>query len=129
MRVSEGRQISFHIFYDSSLPDVLSLKSLAHKGLFINDVITGGGGGHKPKDDKRSLAFKDHFQPSIITPPFFLEGGSNKKNTLYVWFYVPKERIVTLMVVTGCEGPSTMVRNPTYAVLSRKQVCRELHAR
>ena len=29
------------------------------------------------KDDKRSLAlaFKDHFQPSIMTPPFFLGGG------------------------------------------------------
>ena len=30
---------------------------------------------------------------------------------------------MTLIVVTGCEGPSTMVRNPTKAVLSRKQVC------
>ena len=49
--------------------------------------------------------------------------------SLYVWFYVPKERIVTLIVVTGCEGPSTMVRNPTYAVLSRNQFCRELRAR
>ena len=32
-------------------------------------------------------------------------------------------------MVTGCERPSTVVRNPTYAVLSRKQVSRELHAR
>ena len=32
------------------------------------------------------------------------------------------------MVVTGWEGPSTMVRNTTYAVLSRNQLCRELRA-
>ena len=55
----------------------------------------------------------------------FFWGGSKPKNTLYV----PKERIVTLIAATGCEGPSTMVRNPTYAVLSWNQFCRELHAR
>ena len=63
----------------------------------------------------------------IIKPPFkkvFL-GGIQTKNTLYV----PKERIVTLIAATGCEGPSTMVINPTYAVLSRNQFCRELRAR
>ena len=53
----------------------------------------------------------------IITPPFkkVFSGGDPNQNTLYV----PKERIVTLIAATGCEGPSTMVRNPTYAVLSR----------
>ena len=29
----------------------------------------------------------------------------------------------------GCGRPSTVVRNPTYAVLSRNQLCRELRAR
>ena len=29
---------------------------------------------------------------------------------------------------TDCQGPSTIVRNPTYAVLSRNQLCRELRA-
>ena len=29
---------------------------------------------------------------------------------------------------TGCKGLSTMVRRPTYAVLSRNQFCRELRA-
>ena len=45
-----------------------------------------------------------------MTPPFFEGGGGSNKKKPYVWFYVPKERIVTLIVVTGCEGPSTMVR-------------------
>ena len=43
-----------------------------------------------------------------------------------------KEGIVTLRVaglaVPGCKGLSTMVRRPTYAVLSRNQFCRELRA-
>ena len=30
--------------------------------------------------------------------------------------------------VPGCKGLSTMVRKPTYAVLSRNQFCRELRA-
>ena len=51
--------------------------------------------------------------------------NSNQKNPLYV----PIGRIVTLIAATGCEGPSTMVRNPTYAVLLWNQFCRELHAR
>ena len=44
---------------------------------------------------------------------------------------IPKERIVTLLAgwaVSGCIGPSTMVRSPTYAVLSQNQFCRELLA-
>ena len=44
---------------------------------------------------------------------------------------IPKERIVTLLAgwaVSGCIGPSTMVRSPTYAVLSRNQFCCELRA-
>ena len=36
-------------------------------------------------------------------------------------------RVAGLMV-PGCEGPSTMVKSPTYAVLSRNQFCRELRA-
>ena len=51
-----------------------------------------------------------------------------KKITLYIWCYVPKEIILALRVVPGCERPSTMVRNPTYGVLSQRQYCRELHA-
>ena len=35
---------------------------------------------------------------------------------------------MTLIAATGCEGPSTMVINPTYAVLSRNQFCRALRA-
>ena len=64
----------------------------------------------------------------------FLGGGGNiegvptKKITLYVWYYAPKERILTLRVVPDCKGPSTIVRNPTYAVLSRGQYCRELRS-
>ena len=33
------------------------------------------------------------------------------------------------LVVPGCEGPSTMAKSPTYAVLLRNQLCRELRAR
>ena len=56
------------------------------------------------------------------------EGVPTKKITLYVWYYAPKERILTLRVVPDCKGPSTIVRNPTYAVLSRGQYCRELRS-
>ena len=35
----------------------------------------------------------------------------------------------TCMFDFGCERPSTMVRNPTYGVLSRNQFCREFRAR
>ena len=56
------------------------------------------------------------------------EGLQTKKVTQYVWCYAPKERILTLRVVPDCKGPSTMVRNPSYAVLSRSQYCRELRA-
>ena len=46
---------------------------------------------------------------------------------------LPKKRKVTFRVaglaVPGCEGPSTVVKSPTYAVLSRNQLCRELRAR
>ena len=78
------------------------------------------------KDDKRYLALVsmtifNHllFQPNsktscLLFSLFFFGGGGNKKN-----LYVPKERIVTLIAATGCEGPSTMVSNPTYVVLSR----------
>ena len=47
----------------------------------MDTIGGGGGGGGGLKDDKRSLAlaFKDHFQPSIMTPQFlfflFLFGG------------------------------------------------------
>ena len=34
----------------------------------------------------------------------------------------------TGLAVQGCKWLSTMVRRPTYAVLSRNQFCRELHA-
>ena len=93
-----------------------------------------GEGGVLVNDDKGylTLAFNDNFQPSIIKPSFdkwcWGRGGPNDENTLYHWFYAPKEKIVTLRVVPGCEGPLTMVRNPTYAVLSRNQFCRELRA-
>ena len=90
----------------------------------------GGGGGKRWQKVPRP-SFQRSFSAICCDTPNFLLGGGRpiKKNTLYVWFYVPKERIVTLIVVTGCERPSTVVRNPTYAVLSRKQVSRELHAR
>ena len=40
-----------------------------------------------------------------MTPHFIFFGvGGPIKNTLYVWFYVPKERKVTLIVVTGCRA-------------------------
>ena len=52
--------------------------------------------------------------------------------SLEISLVMPKERIVTLRVaglaVPGCKGPSTMVRRPTYAVLSRNQFGRELRA-
>ena len=52
--------------------------------------------------------------------------------SLEMYLVIPKERIVTLRVarlaVPGCNGPSTVVRSTTYAVLSRNQFCRELRA-
>ena len=70
------------------------------------------------------------------------EGGWFKDDKAFsVIFYKPsleiclvttKEGIVTLRVaglaVPGCKGLSTMVRRPTYAVLSQNQFCRELRA-
>ena len=60
------------------------------------------------------------FQSSFIKP------------SLEICLVTPKEGIVTLRVaglaVPGCKGLSTMVRRPTYAVLSRNQFCRELRA-
>ena len=54
------------------------------------------------------------------------------KPSLEMSLVIPKERIVTLRVaglaVPGCNGPSTVVRSTTYAVLSRNQFCRELRA-
>ena len=45
---------------------------------------------------------------------------------------IPKEGIVTLrgtgLAVPSCKGPLTMVMNPTYAVLSRKELCHESRA-
>ena len=54
------------------------------------------------------------------------------KPSLEISLLIPKERIVTLRVVVltvpGCNGPSTVFRSTTYAVLSRNQFCRELRA-
>ena len=54
------------------------------------------------------------------------------KPSLEMSLVIPKARIVTLrvagMAVPGCNGPSTVVRSTTYAVLSRNQFCRELRA-
>ena len=33
------------------------------------------------------------------------------------------------LAVPGCEGPSNVVKSPTYAVLLRNQLCRELRVR
>ena len=60
------------------------------------------------------------FQSSFIKP------------SLEICLVTTKEGIVTLRVaglaVPGCKGLSTMVKSPTYAVLSRNQFCRELRA-
>ena len=37
--------------------------------------------------------------------------------------------MVAGLAVPGCEGPSSVVKSPTYAVLSRNQLCRELRTR
>ena len=54
------------------------------------------------------------------------------KPSLEISLIIPKERIVILRVaglaVPGCNGPSTVVRSTTYAVLLRNQFCRELRA-
>ena len=54
------------------------------------------------------------------------------KPSLEIRLVTPKGRIVALrmagLAVPGCKGLSTMVRRPTYAVLSRNQFCRELRA-
>ena len=87
-----------------------------------DDMMRGGS-----KDEKRNLAqaFDDDF---FGWGEGNREGVPTKKITLYVWYYAPKERILTLRVVPDCKGPSTIVRNPTYAVLSRGQYCRELRS-
>ena len=60
------------------------------------------------------------FQSSFIKP------------SLEMCLVTIKEGKVTLRVAglafPGCKGLSTMVRSPTYAVLSRNQFCRELRA-
>ena len=60
------------------------------------------------------------FQPSPIKP------------SLEICLIIPKEGIVILkrtgLAVPICKGPSTMARNPTYAVLSRNELCRESRA-
>ena len=60
-----------------------------------DDMMTRGGGGGE-KEEKRALAlvFKDHFQPSIMTPPFFLGVGGgpiNKKPGMFGFMYQKKE--------------------------------------
>ena len=87
-----------------------------------NDDMMMGEGGEGVKDNKRTLL--------KLSMMFFWWGEEvpTKKITLYIWCYVPKEIILALRVVPGCERPSTMVRNPTYGVLSQRQYCRELHA-
>ena len=54
------------------------------------------------------------------------------KPSLEICLVIPKEGIVTLrgagLAVPSCKGPSTLVRNPTYAVLSRNELCRESRA-
>ena len=60
------------------------------------------------------------FQSSFIKP------------SLEICLVTTKEGIVTLrlagLAVPGCEGFSTMIRKPTYAVLSQNHFCRELRA-
>ena len=59
------------------------------------------------------------FQSSFIKP------------SLEICLVTTKEGIVTLRVaglaVPGCKGLSTMVRSPTYAVLSQNEFCREMN--
>ena len=54
------------------------------------------------------------------------------KPSLEICVVISKEGIVTLrgtgLAVPSCKGPSTMVMNPTYAVLSRNKLCRESRA-
>ena len=73
------------------------------KGPFENDVITRGRGGGGLKMTKLLMLI---FQSSFIKPSLD----------------------TCLITVPGCKGLSTMVRRPTYAVLSRNQFCRELRA-
>ena len=53
--------------------------------------------------------------------------------TVNMFGFTKRKRIVTFrvagLVVPGCEGPWTVVQSPTYAVLSRNHLCRELRAR
>ena len=53
------------------------------------------------------------------------------KPSLEICLIIPKEGIVTILgtglTVPSCKGPSTMMRNPTYAVLSRNEQYCELH--
>ena len=78
-----------------------------------DDMMTEGGG----KMTKLSMLI---FQSPSIKP------------SLEICLVIPKEGIVTLretgLAVPSCKGPSTMVKNPTYAVLSRNQFCRESRA-
>ena len=88
----------------------------------------GGGGG-----EKVFLVFARFGHFWVILAIFGVSGylwgfvGDLK----YVWLQ-QKEGIVTLRVaglaVPVCKGLSTVVRRPTYAVLSRNQFCRKLRA-
>ena len=50
------------------------------------------------------------------------------KPSLEICLVMPKEGILILkgtgLAVPSCKGPSTRVRNPTYAVLSQNELCR-----
>ena len=80
-----------------------------------DDMMTEGGGGEKMK--KLSMLI---FQSPSIKP------------SLVICVVIPKEEIVTLrgngLAVHNCRGPSIMVMNPTYAVLSQKELCHEPRA-
>ena len=80
-----------------------------------DDMMTEDlGGGDRSKMTKLLMLI---FQLSFIKP------------SLEICLVTPKEGIVTLRVaglaVPGCKWLSTMVRRPTYAVLSRNQFCRK----
>ena len=64
--------------------------------------------------------------------PMLIFQSSAIKSSLEIFLVIPKEGIVMLketgLAVPSCKGPSTMARNPTYAVLSRNELCRESRA-
>ena len=64
--------------------------------------------------------------------PMLIFQSSPIKPSLELCLIIPKEGIVILkgtgLAVPICKAPSTMVRNPTYAVLSRNELCRESRA-